>query len=313
MMEWEKQQQQVSETAQHVDGTSSVGVPGGGNGVPYVKVMTDEQLETLRKQIAIYASICEQLVEMHKNLTAQQDLAGIRLGNLYCDPSVTSAGHKITARQRWTPTAVQLQILERIFNQGNGTPSKQKIKEITCELSQHGQISETNVYNWFQNRRARSKRKLQNPSPNNAESEVETEVESMSPKEEKANPDIFHSQQNQASRSDELCFQNPEIISGMQFIDPQATKVESMFPSDDVLRHGTRNLGQMPFYDGILSASGMYSWIDLVSKLGVMIALEEEHKSHFIRIHCRKAKANLQNDLYWHHSLHMEFFSFSSL
>lgn len=40
-----------------------------------MKVMTDEQLETLRKQIAIYATICERLVEMHKTLTSQQDLA----------------------------------------------------------------------------------------------------------------------------------------------------------------------------------------------------------------------------------------------
>jgi ferritin-like metal-binding protein YciE len=76
-------------------------------------------------------------------------------------------GHKITARQRWTPTQMQLQILESIFDQGNGTPSKQKIKDITTELSQHGQISETNVYNWFQNRRARSKRKQAASLPNN--------------------------------------------------------------------------------------------------------------------------------------------------
>lgn len=46
------------------------------NGAMYVKVMTDEQLETLRKQIAVYATICEQLVEMHKSLSAHQDLAG---------------------------------------------------------------------------------------------------------------------------------------------------------------------------------------------------------------------------------------------
>ncbi|PKI57029.1 hypothetical protein CRG98_022533 [Punica granatum] len=239
MMEWEKQQQQqqqVGEGGQHGDGAAGVGVAGGANGVPYVKVMTDEQLETLRKQIAIYASICEQLVEMHKTLTAQQDLAGVRLGNLYCD-SLVNSGHKITARQRWTPTPVQLQILERIFNQGNGTPSKQKIKEITSELSQHGQISETNVYNWFQNRRARSKRKQQNSAPNNAESEADTEVESRSPKEEKTNSEMFQSQQNQAPRAEDLCFQSPEISSELHFVDSQTTKVESMFPSDGRNEH----------------------------------------------------------------------------
>lgn len=66
MMEWEKQQLKGQ---QEMEGN-------GNGGVMYVKVMTDEQLETLRKQIAVYATICEQLVEMHKNLTAQQDLAG---------------------------------------------------------------------------------------------------------------------------------------------------------------------------------------------------------------------------------------------
>ncbi|XP_031269273.1 WUSCHEL-related homeobox 13 [Pistacia vera] len=186
------------------------------NGAMYVKVMTDEQLETLRKQIAVYATICDQLVEMHKSLSAQQDLAGARLGNLYCDPLMTSSGHKITARQRWTPTPVQLQILESIFDQGNGTPSKQKIKEITSELSQHGQISETNVYNWFQNRRARSKRKQIVASSSNAESEVETEVDSMI--EQKAKPENFSSQQNTAPRADDLCFQSNEIAPELHFL-----------------------------------------------------------------------------------------------
>ena len=49
------------------------------NRVLYVKVMTDEQLEILRTQIAVYAVITEQLVEMHKAITAQQDLAGSSL------------------------------------------------------------------------------------------------------------------------------------------------------------------------------------------------------------------------------------------
>ncbi|KAL4376984.1 hypothetical protein GQ457_02G013100 [Hibiscus cannabinus] len=209
VMEWDQQQQ---ENQREENGNLSVN----NGGVMYVKVMTDEQLETLRKQIAVYASICEQLVEMHKNLTAHQDLTGGRLGNLYCDPLMTSGGHKISARQRWTPTAVQLQILERIFEEGTGTPSKQKIKEITSELSQHGQISETNVYNWFQNRRARSKRKQvvaassnNNNNNNAAESEVETEVES--PKTKPENLLVSQAQQD-------VCFQNTEITSQLHFL-----------------------------------------------------------------------------------------------
>jgi hypothetical protein len=67
MMEWQKQQ-----------------VQNGNVDAMYVKVMTDEQLETLRKQIAVYATICEQLVQMHKTLSAQQDLAGTITHLYYC-------------------------------------------------------------------------------------------------------------------------------------------------------------------------------------------------------------------------------------
>ncbi|KAH9608497.1 hypothetical protein KSS87_019959 [Heliosperma pusillum] len=220
------------------------------NEVLYVKVMTDEQLEILRTQIAVYATICEQLVEMHKSITSQQDLAGVRLGNLYCDPLVTAVGHKISARQRWTPTPVQLQILERIFDQGTGTPSKQKIKEITGELSQHGQISETNVYNWFQNRRARSKRKQLNTAQNNnGESEVETDVES--PKDKKTKPETFGSENNLALSSEDLCYQNQEISSGMHSLDPLSSKMEPVFASDGSSK-SPQSLSQLAFYESIL-------------------------------------------------------------
>lgn len=237
------------------------------NGVMYVKVMTDEQLETLRKQIAVYATICEQLVEMHKSLSAHQDLAaaGGRLGNIYCDPLMTSGGgHKISARQRWTPTPVQLQILESIFDQGNGTPSKQKIKDITVELSQHGQISETNVYNWFQNRRARSKRKqLVSSSANTlhnaaaADSEVETEVDSLLLHDDHktTKPENIHStSQPQHLRNipptprprddddddDHMCFHTPADISSSQL---HFLGVFSNNPRDD---HLTGKMGGMP-------------------------------------------------------------------
>ena len=71
MMEWEAQElQQQNQNQNGVVGG------GGGSGGLYVKVMTDEQMELLRRQISVYATICEQLVEMHKAVTAQQDLAG---------------------------------------------------------------------------------------------------------------------------------------------------------------------------------------------------------------------------------------------
>ncbi|KAL6543497.1 hypothetical protein OROHE_010119 [Orobanche hederae] len=239
-MEWEKQPPRTAE-----DPT------GGGGGGIFVKVMTDEQMEVLRKQIAVYATICEQLVELHKSLTSQNDLTGMRLGNLYCDPLITSGAHKISGRQRWTPTPMQLQILERIFDQGIGTPSKQKIKEITTELSQHGQISETNVYNWFQNRRARSKRKQHTTSANNAESEVETEVES--PNEKKTKPDECQPHHILSSRTDQdLCFQNPQPVSAVHSMDPHSSKPEPMLPPEGSTKFDG-GLGQMPFYGSMAS------------------------------------------------------------
>ncbi|KAI3813674.1 hypothetical protein L1987_18403 [Smallanthus sonchifolius] len=224
------------------------------NGGMFLKVMTDEQMEVLRKQIAIYATICEQLVDLHKSLTSHHDLAGVRLGNIYSDPSMTTGGHKFSGRQRWTPTPVQLQILERLFEQGNGTPSKQKIKEITSELSQHGQISETNVYNWFQNRRARSKRKQQvSATNNNGESEVETEVESPKP------------QHNSTSAGDEdnMCLLNPNVSS----VDQRAKKVEPVCPSD-ARSTPAGSVGEMSYYGTMLANPRMDRIIEKIEVPG---------------------------------------------
>ncbi|GAA0169850.1 homeodomain transcription factor [Lithospermum erythrorhizon] len=237
-MEWDKQQPLQPPQVEELNGGSGGGM--------FVKVMTDEQMEVLRKQIAVYATICEQLVELHKSLTSQHDLAGVKLGNMYCDPLFTSVGHKLTGRQRWTPTPVQLQILERIFDQGNGTPSKQKIREITADLLQHGQISETNVYNWFQNRRARSKRKQQVGSSNNGESEVETEVESSN--EKNTNSEDLQSPHLLSTRPQELCYQNPETSSAMCSNEMvRSSKPEPVMQSEGISKPA-EPFNQMSFY-----------------------------------------------------------------
>eukprot|EP00249_Psilotum_nudum_P016276 c25757_g1_i2 orf=3-470(-) len=76
------------------------------------QVMTEEQLEILRRQISAYATICQQLVELHKAIMVQQTtLTGVRAGqSVPYDPIMNSIGHKLTSRQRWTPSQTQLQI-----------------------------------------------------------------------------------------------------------------------------------------------------------------------------------------------------------
>lgn len=81
MMEWEWQWQSQEQNhqeellqLQNDDQQNPDGVAG-----LYVKVMTDEQMELLRRQISVYATICDQLVEMHKAITAHQDPSGLFL------------------------------------------------------------------------------------------------------------------------------------------------------------------------------------------------------------------------------------------
>lgn len=45
------------------------------NGTYDGRVMTEEQMETLRKQIAIYAIICDELVLLHNSLSSFSPLS----------------------------------------------------------------------------------------------------------------------------------------------------------------------------------------------------------------------------------------------
>ncbi|WOK94786.1 WUSCHEL-related homeobox 8-like [Canna indica] len=219
-------------------------------GILYVKVMTDEQMEVLRRQIAVYATICDQLIQMHKAVAAHQDsLAGMKLGGLYNDPLMASGCHKITARQRWTPTSMQLQILENMFNQGNGTPNKQKIKEMTIELSQHGQISESNVYNWFQNRRARSKRKQ--IASTITESEAEADEDSLNEKKPKSNK-CHH--ESLPVRINDHSIYDGQMYSEAQSLDHELNQAQGMHSSSDIQN-------QMSFYENVLSAPNIQDHI----------------------------------------------------
>ncbi|KAM7252998.1 hypothetical protein ACFE04_025616 [Oxalis oulophora] len=87
---------------------------------------TDEQMETLQKQIAAFGVISKMLLHTYHLLVGQ-------------------GSQKKRPRQRWTPTPPQKQTLEQIYGQGQGTPCKERIKEITQELQQHGEITERNT------------------------------------------------------------------------------------------------------------------------------------------------------------------------
>uniref|UniRef100_A0A7S0RIX3 Homeobox domain-containing protein n=1 Tax=Pyramimonas obovata TaxID=1411642 RepID=A0A7S0RIX3_9CHLO len=78
------------------------------------------------------------------------------------DSNAANKSQKTTPR--WSPTQSQLQALEVLFATGQGTPSKPRIKDIAEQLLEFGPITETNVYNWFQNRKARAKRKQTQPT-----------------------------------------------------------------------------------------------------------------------------------------------------
>jgi len=116
-----------------------------------------------------------------------------------------------------------------MFDQGKRTPSDQKIKEITAELSQHAPISETNVYNWFQNRRARTKRKQQNVLSNSGESEMENSLEASKEKKVKMDENIV--QETQVMRQSSVAFQGYEGVPKQHNADTQQCRSAVSFSS----------------------------------------------------------------------------------
>ena len=154
--------------------------------------MTERQLYAFRQQIAAYAHICQQLLQITTvNATQQTDRqravrrdvpgteemrttpAPMTAGTGWSGNAGTNAirtdggGHrggrgedKSQRGPRWSGTPKHYEILENLFLAGEQPPVRERLREVTEMLSQHGHIQESNVYNWFQNRRSREKKKI---------------------------------------------------------------------------------------------------------------------------------------------------------
>jgi len=151
--------------------------------------MTERQLYAFRQQVAAYAHICQQLlqitaVQATQQTARQREGTNANVGNGENDKEKATGsanglsvnkehvaayaayaalagrgGDKQQRGPRWTGTAKQYELLEDMFIGGQQPPVREKLTEITEMLTQYGPINESNVYNWFQNRRSREKKK----------------------------------------------------------------------------------------------------------------------------------------------------------
>ena len=174
--------------------------------------MTEQQKYALRQQIASYAHICQQLLQLTHE-AALRDLQMSARGEY--DRHATHASsayprekqpkkekpHKerktpasifsntgvysVPGKVRWQRTTAQLERLEQLFANDTTTPRGEKLKQVTEELSALGPIQECNVYNWFQNKKARLKKREQDAARERMEEEM------------KAKADQYNAQQQQ--------------------------------------------------------------------------------------------------------------------
>lgn len=132
---------------------------------PGLPLMSKEQLETLRKQISVYATLCSQLVELRRRSKSEERRVqptreASEAEDIVLFSSPANRNSKDSNKRRWGPSPKQLHALKKIFKEVGGTPAKQRIREIAADLSKYGPISDSNVYNWFQNRKARAKKAI---------------------------------------------------------------------------------------------------------------------------------------------------------
>ncbi|KAK7251996.1 hypothetical protein RIF29_35654 [Crotalaria pallida] len=78
------------------------------------------------------------------------------------DQGTNNTGFDMQSSQRssrWSPTPVQLLVLEELYRQGTKTPTSEQIQQIASQLRQFGKIEGKNVFYWFQNHKARERQK----------------------------------------------------------------------------------------------------------------------------------------------------------
>jgi hypothetical protein len=166
--------------------------------------MTEQQKYALRQQIASYAHICQQLLQLTHE-AALRDLQMSARGEY--DRHATHASsayprekqpkkekpHKerktpasifsntgvysVPGKVRWQPTTAQFERLEQLFAIDTTTPQRENLKQVTEELSALGPIQECNVYNWFQNKKARLKKREQDAARERMEEEMRAKAD----------------------------------------------------------------------------------------------------------------------------------------
>ena len=174
--------------------------------------MTEQQKYALRQQIASYAHICQQLLQLtheaalrdlQMSARGEYDRHATHVSSAYprekqpkkekphkerkAPASIFSntGVYSVPGKVRWQPTTAQFERLEQLFAIDTTTPQRENSKQVTEELSALGPIQECNVYNWFQNKKARLKKREQDAARERMEEEM------------KAKADQYNAQQQQ--------------------------------------------------------------------------------------------------------------------
>ena len=173
--------------------------------------MTEQQKYALRQQIASYAHICQQLLQLTHE-AAQRDVQLSARGEYDTHHASSSYKEKqpkkekphkdrktpasifsntgvysVPGKVRWQPTTAQFERLEQMFAIDTTTPQREHLKQVTEELSMLGPIAECNVYNWFQNKKARLKKREQDAAKERMEAEMKAKAELYNAQQQQAN------------------------------------------------------------------------------------------------------------------------------